>query len=517
MSDQNEVKRSGVPIWALAVIVIVAAGITFAITAIVANIGEKKGQSDTEFTLVVPLADQSFDPAVWGQNFPNQYNGWQATEKQKPKHYMAALIPHVSPEVEVLPDSWYPKWEDTRTQVTPSKIEEDPRLKTMWAGYAFAIDYRHLRGHQWMLIDQRSTLRVANPRTQPGACVNCHASTVEMMESLGGGTDEAAWQRGFEAFNPMHFGDATELVTDPIGCIDCHDPATMQLRISRPALINGLKAWKASQGITNYDVNKDATTQEMRSFVCAQCHVEYYFEATNKNVTFPWADGLDIDQAYGYYDDVRAETDFKGDFKSAKTGAMILKVQHPEFESWSTSVHALNGVSCADCHMAYNRVGAMKVSNHDVTTPMVNINGTCGQCHTASDQVIEERVRTIQHRFKLSRDVAFDSLVALIAAINEKQEEWGDDPTTTEIEGSNADILGAAMEMQRKASFYMDWAYSENSYGFHSPDYFQRICNQSLDFSRQGQLLLAGVPASQMAPSDISQTNRQKIEDSGLI
>jgi len=515
MSDQTEVKSSkGVPIWALAVIVIVAAGITFAITALVANMGVKKGESATEFTLVVPLADQSFDPAVWGQNFPNQYNGWEATKIQKPKHYMAGLIAHTPPEVEVLPDSWYPEWSDTRTQVTPSKIEEDPRLKTMWAGYAFAIDYRHLRGHYWMLEDQRSTLRVANPRMQPGACINCHASTVELMQQLGNGTDEAAWQRGFEAYNPMHFGEATAMVTDPIGCIDCHDPATMQLRITRPSLINALKALKNDP---NYDVNKSATTQEMRSFVCAQCHVEYYFEATNKNVTFPWADGLDIDQTYEYYTEVAAQTEFKGDFKSAKTGAMILKVQHPEFESWSTSVHALNGVACADCHMAYTRVGAQKVSNHEVTTPMVNINGTCGQCHTASDQVIEERVRTIQHRFKLSRDVAFDSLMALIDATMAAQEAWGDDPTTTVIEGDHVELLTQVMECQRKATYYMDWAYSENSYGFHSPDYFQRIINQSLDYSRQGQLLLAGVPASQFAPSDISQTNRKKIEESGLI
>lgn len=61
----------------------------------------------------------------------------------------------------------------------------------------------------------------------------------------------------------------------------------MQLRITRPAFIEGIRAYKASQGVKDYDVNRDATRQEMRAYVCAQCHVTYYFRGPEKRLTFP--------------------------------------------------------------------------------------------------------------------------------------------------------------------------------------------------------------------------------------
>jgi nitrite reductase (cytochrome c-552) len=67
------------------------------------------------------------------------------------------------------------------------------------------------------------------------------------------------------------------------------------LRVTRPAFIEGIRALKASQGIQNYDVNTQATRQEMRSFVCGQCHVTYYFQPPNKRLTFPWAKGLKVE------------------------------------------------------------------------------------------------------------------------------------------------------------------------------------------------------------------------------
>ena len=51
-----------------------------------------------------------------------------------------------------------------------------------------------------------------------------------------------------------------------------------------------------------YDPNVDASRQEMRSFVCGQCHVEYYC-GPKETLLFPWAKGLKVEQIESFYDD----------------------------------------------------------------------------------------------------------------------------------------------------------------------------------------------------------------------
>ena len=74
------------------------------------------------------------------------------------------------------------------------------------------------------------------------------------------------------------------------------------------------------------DVTKE-TRQEMRTFVCAQCHVDYYFKGDNKELTFPWSNGTRIDDIDKYYTDAA----FK-DFVNKENGAPMIKIQHPEFD-----------------------------------------------------------------------------------------------------------------------------------------------------------------------------------------
>ena len=485
MSEETTPRpRRGVAAWSLTVIVVVAVAAGVGVGALIGSIGEKKGEASVGFTEVVAIDDATDDPAVWGENFPRQYDLYQKTADFTPTAHSTALVPRT------------PTAEDPRGETTQSKLTEDPRLVTLWNGYAFALDYRHLRGHAYTLTDQRFSRRVLE-KSQPGACLNCHASTVSIFADLGSGDPEA----GFAALNKMPYSEAAQLAQHPVACIDCHEPTTMKLRVTRPALVEGLKNLKASQGIAGYDVNRDATTQEMRSFVCAQCHVEYYFAGDAKTLTFPWSQGLDLNDVYRYYQDI----DF-ADFPHAETGTRVLKAQHPEFEAWSAGVHAANGVTCADCHMNYTRVGATKVSNHDIVSPMADVNGSCGVCHTASDQVLRDRVTVIQNRFVDSRDRALDAVTQLIAAL----QKAGQDGVTP------ADRIAAAQEYQRFASFYVDYAYSENSYGFHAPDYFQRLLNQSLDAARTGQLILLGVAPAEVAPSDVAAANQAQAEASGL-
>ena len=241
-----------------------------------------------------------------------------------------------------------PSEADPRSIVAQSKIEEDERFKTMWAGYAFARDFREERGHAYMLDDQTFTGRQAV--AQPGTCLHCHASLYVLYKTLGNGD----LVRGFEALNLMPYDEARELVDGPIACIDCHEPVTMSLRVTRPAFLEGIRAYKSSiEGLDDYDVNRDATGQEMRTYVCAQCHVEYYFRGPEKRLVYPWTQGLQADAIYEYYEAIEFS-----DWIHAETGTPVLKAQHPEFEMWTQGVHARSGVACADCHMPFQRVGA---------------------------------------------------------------------------------------------------------------------------------------------------------------
>ena len=342
---------------------------------------------------MVELTDDTVDPAVWGKNFPLQYDDYRKTVDQVRTRYGGS---------DALPRT--PTQADPRSIVAQSRIEEDPRLKTMWAGYAFSKDFREERGHAYMLDDQTFTER-QQFAPQPGTCLNCHASAYVVYKQLGGGDII----KGFEALNKMSYFEARKTVTHPVACIDCHDSQTMQLRVTRPAFIEGMRAYKASQGIQNYDVNKQATRQEMRAFVCGQCHDEYHFSGPEKRLVYPWSKGLKIENILAFYDEAK----FK-DWEHAETGAPVLKAQHPEFEMWNQGIHARSGVTCADCHMPYKREGALKISDHHVRSPMLNINRACQTCHRWSEEELKFRVETIQERTHSLRNIAMDALVELI-------------------------------------------------------------------------------------------------------
>ena len=76
----------------------------------------------------------------------------------------------------------------------------------------------------------------------------------------------------------------------------------------------------------------------------------------------------------------------------------MLKAQHPEFEMWNQGIHARSGVACADCHMPYTRVGAQKISDHHVRSPLLNINRACQTCHKWPEEELKARAEAIQDR-----------------------------------------------------------------------------------------------------------------------
>jgi nitrite reductase (cytochrome c-552) len=425
-------------------------------SALLVTILERRTEARNPFYRVVELTDRTTDPAVWGKNFPLQWDGYRRTVDQVRTRFGGS---------EAVPRT--PTQADPRSVVAQSRLEEDPRLRILWAGYAFARDFREERGHAYMLDDQTYTERQVAAR-QPGTCLHCHASVYVPYMELGNGD----LIRGFERMNRMPFSEARRLVSHPVACIDCHAPDTMQLRVTRPGFIEGIRALKAAQGVKDYDVNTMATRQEMRAYVCGQCHVEYYFRGPEKRLVYPWARGLTVEQILAYYD---AEG-FR-DWVHERSGAPVLKAQHPEFELWSQGIHARSGVACADCHMPYRRVGALKISDHHVRSPLLNVNAACQTCHRWPEDELRARVHAIQERTFELRHRAMDAVIALIGDIERAARA-----------GRTEGDLARARDFQRKAQFYLDFVEAENSTGFHAPQEAARILGAAIDFARQGQV-----------------------------
>jgi nitrite reductase (cytochrome c-552) len=454
------------------IIIALAAVAVVAIVALLVNIFERKQEAKNPFYRVVELDDTIDDPAVWGKDFPLQYDLYKRTIDQERTKYGGS---------EAMPQT--PTKADPRSVVARSKLEHDPRLKTMWAGYSFSADYRERRGHAYMLDDQTFTGRQAfNP---PAMCINCHASLVPTYLKLGNGDI----MKGFNAISDQHmtYPQIRQTVKHAVACIDCHDPKTMQLRITRPAFIEGIRALKASQGVKDYDVNTMATRQEMRSYVCGQCHVTYYFQPPNKRLTFPWSKGLKVENIIAHEDELKIN-----EWTHPDSGAQLIKARHPEFEMWSQGVHARSGVACADCHMPYMRQGGLKISDHQVNSPLLKINRSCQTCHHFPEEELKARVEDIQDRFFNLRNTALDALMDLTADIKASKSKGV----------AEADLM-KARDYQRRGQFMIDFVMSENSMGFHAPQEATRILGDAINLCRLGQLALHGGPEPSHNPPAI--------------
>jgi nitrite reductase (cytochrome c-552) len=450
------------------------------------NITERKHEAEEHVFPVVELTEASIDPAEWGRNYPRQYDSYRRTvDIERTRHGGSDAF---------------------------QKLDADPRWRTLFAGYAFGVDYREERGHAFMLSDQDMTERVKD-FPQPGACLQCHASIIPAYRETGkkaGIPDDQPReqiQKGFELVCAMPYGEARnlvgadgkKLVEHPVACIDCHDPESVELRVTRPGFLTGIAAlaasddpvphlpsigrWRSGQKNKPYDPNTEATRQELRSLVCGQCHVEYYFKGPEKLLTYPWHRGLKVEQIEAYYEEDSPHTDWT----HAQSGAKLLKAQHPEFEMWSQGIHARSGVACADCHMPYLREGAIKVSSHHVRSPLLSVNRSCQTCHRYPEEELLARAEAIQDRTQSLMDRAEIACVSLIEAVKQKQEQ-----------GASDEALEAARKLHRQAQFRLDFVSAENSMGFHAPQEAARILGEAIDLARQGQIqaIEAGVGKS---------------------
>ncbi len=412
--------------WLIYLITII---IVFLIGLLASSIVERKAESVLLQT-VKPIAEWEPRNEVWGENYPREYQSYLKTADTTfaSKH---------------------------GGSVTIDMLEKNPDLVIMWAGYAFSREYNQSRGHYYALKDVRMTLRTAVP--QPSTCWTCKSTDVPRLMN----------QMGFSEFYKTPWGELGSEISNSIGCQDCHDPKTMNLRITRPALVEAFQR----KGI---DINK-STHQELRSLVCAQCHVEYYFKGEDKYLTLPWDKGFSVEDMEAYYDSIN-HTDWVHQLSKAP----MLKSQHPDFEIFKFGIHSERGISCAECHMPYKTEGGVKFTDHHVQSPLNNINNSCAVCHREDEKSLMNDVYKRQDKIL---ELSKRATTLIVKAHLEAKVAWDN--------GAKEEDMKPILKLIRQAQWRWDYVMSSNGGSFHAPLESARILGASIEKALEARLLLS--------------------------
>lgn len=509
--------------------------ITFGVTALLVTIFEHRQEARDPFVRLMEVNEVSSDPRPWGVNFPHQFDTYRRTvddtetefggssalpaSKLEESPWLRRLYAgyafsldyrearghaymlhdqEVTERVTKRPQSGsclhchasiVPTYRRMGMEAMGEKADAETLAKDFnWPavvkGFELASKLPYAEAHAEMFKTPDGTPDDSTPLFPGESGLSTEASPNAADAKLQSGTAQNDDATANEAH---HLGEA-----HPVSCVDCHDPKTMQIRVTRPGFVLGIAAlaesddpvphlpsierWREGDRSRPYDPNVDASRQEMRSFVCGQCHVEYYC-ATKESLFFPWSHGLKVEQIEKAYDEHKfPDGSSFYDFEHGETGAKVFKAQHPEFELWSQGVHARSGVGCADCHMPYERHGAMKVSSHWVRSPLLNINNACQTCHNVPEAELRDKVHTIQSRTKALLERAAGAMTDMLDAIREAQ-----------AAGATDEQLAPVFELQKKAMWRLDFISSENSMGFHADQEAARILGESIDYSRQAE------------------------------
>ncbi len=465
-SSQNKSKlfttsAGPLPLWAGAAVLVSAAGAVLVIGLLAVSIMERRWEAQRPTMVATPIAEWEPDNAVWGQSYPRQYESYLRTRIADTKTKFGGADPR-------------------------DYLEEDPYQVILFAGYGFSKEYLQARGHYYAAHDVRESARIATP-FQAGTCWSCKSTDVPRLMN----------RMGVEQFYAANFHDLADEVKHPIGCQDCHDPETLRLRITRPALREAFAAM-------GRDID-EATHQEMRSLVCAQCHSEYYFKTDEsaglKNyLVFPWAKGTTADEMLAYYDAI----DF-ADYVHPISGVRVVKAQHPDYEVYLTGVHSFRNVACADCHMPYRTEGGVKFTDHHVQSPLLNIANSCAVCHRWSEEDVRTRVEGMQTKVS---DAMVQAEEALVHAHF--------DVAAAKQAGASDDDLKTARSLIRDAQFRWDYVSATNGMGFHSPQESTRLLGEAANLAQQARVdaaRLLGRLGVTAAPRYPNVSTRQKAWD----
>ncbi len=398
-----------------------AAAATFLLGLLAASILQRREEARQKLPLQ-PIGKWETDGSAWGVNYPREHEAYKRMEDSTTRTEYGGAFPR-------------------------DYLAETPAYVILYAGYGFAKQYQQARGHVHSIEDVTETRRVNE--TTPATCWTCKSTDVpRLMDEMGAAEFYAS---NFLALKPE--------ITHPIGCLDCHEPNTMRLRITRPALREAL----ARQG---KDIER-ATHQQMRSLVCAQCHVEYYFKGEGDYLVFPWDKGTTPEDMERYYD----AAEF-ADWTHAISRTRMVKLQHPDYEIYTTGIHAYRDIACADCHMPYRTEGGVKFTDHHIRSPLLNLSNSCAVCHRWPEEEIRRRVVSGQDKVREGREMAERALARAhfdVAAAIEA--------------GAGDEELAEARNLLRGGQLRWDYVAASNSMGFHSPQECTRILAAAIDMA----------------------------------
>lgn len=444
--------------------------VVFFLGILASSVMERRAEAVFAYTPQVEHSQWEPRNEIWGENFPREYQTFLKTEDTSFRSKYNG-------------NAWW------------DMLEVSPRMAVLWAGYGFSKDYSQARGHQYAIKDIRHSLRTGAPigsqeSPMPNTCWTCKSPDVPRVMN----------EVGIAEFYKGEWGSRGHQIVNPIGCADCHDAETMNLRISRPALIEAFER-------RGRDISQ-ASHQEMRTLVCAQCHVEYYFNKEKVEgvpyLTFPWDDGLTCQDAEQYYDSMQFV-----DWTHAISKAPMLKAQHPDYEIFLTGVHADRGLACADCHMPYISEGGQKFSSHHIVSPLKYPEKTCQVCHRENTEeliqdVYERQDKIIQNRNKLEE--------LLVRAHIEAGKAWELGATEEQMH----DILWQI----RNAQWRWDYAAASHGASFHSPVETGRIITTGIVKAQNARIelsrLLAGMDYNKEIPYPDISTKAKAQEFIGL-
>lgn len=420
--------------------------IVFLLGLLASSIIERRAEAVFAYSPKITFSDFEPRDEKWGEIFPREYNSYLKTSETdfRSKHGGNAMT---------------------------DMLEVSPEMVILWAGYAFSRDYNQGRGHFYAIEDMWNTLRtgapaVNRPSPQPNTCWTCKSPDVpRLMNEIG----VAEFYRGT-------WDTKGSEIINPIGCADCHDARTMNLRISRPALIEAFESM-------GRDISK-VSHQEMRSLVCAQCHVEYYFNRNKvegvQYLTFPWSGGTTAEDMEKYYDNIEFS-----DWTHSLSRAPMLKAQHPDYEVYLTGVHASRGVSCSDCHMSFISEGGQKFTDHHLQSPLNNISNSCQVCHREETEKLVRDVYSRQDKILENRDI-LEKL--LVRGHVEAKAAWD--------KGASEEQMKPVLSDIRRAQWRWDFAAAGHGNSFHSPVETGRIISAGIAMAQEARIKLSRILAS---------------------
>jgi nitrite reductase (cytochrome c-552) len=396
-----------------------------------------------------PLSADETNPERFGEFYPFQYQTFMRTKEMEETKYGGSY--------------------------NYSYVERYPQLERIFGGVGYGYDYRRARGHYHAMRDMLAIGRTPKYLT----CFTCKsADAPRMIEEMGGNYYRTLIDdyMDVEAEIGILDKDAYAASHKSMSCSDCHHPESMDLRITRPALIEALER----RGTPVAELNRN----DMRTMVCAQCHVEYYFhpDPDNRGLIFPWDEGFDPGDMERYWDykyrdmDRFAETGFF-DYVHPQANVELRIVQHPEFEMFQGSTHQMNGVSCADCHMPVVSVDGRQEISHHITSPLKYIEETCQQCHNQTAEWLENRVYTTQERTIRMRERAEQAMLNALDALE----------AASNARGANNALLTEARQAYTSAHLRWQYVKAENSTGWHNPQKTLETLGEAIDYAHQAR------------------------------